>query len=46
MSKLHEVLYKRIEIKKDEISNNEYVEKFINSKRLEGCSRLTIKKSI
>ena len=43
MSKLHEVLYKRIEIKKDEISNDEYVEKFINSKRLEGCSRLTIK---
>ncbi len=43
MSKLHEVLYKRIEIQEDEVSNEEYVEKFINSKKLEGCSKLTIK---
>lgn len=43
MSKLQEVLYKKIEIVKDEISNEEYVNKFINSKRLEGCSELTIK---
>ena len=42
MSKLQEVLYKKIEIKKKEISNEEYVNKFINSKRLEGCSELTI----
>ena len=43
MSKLQEVLYKKIEIVKNEISNEEYVNKFINSKRLEGCSELTIK---
>ena len=43
MSKLHEVLYKRIEIQEDEVSNKEYLEKFINSKKLEGCSKLTIK---
>ena len=43
MSKLQEAFYKKIEIVKDEISNEEYVNKFINSKRLEGCSELTIK---
>lgn len=43
MSKLQEVLYKKVEIEKKEISNDEYVNKFINSKRLEGCSKLTIK---
>ena len=43
MSKLQEVLNKKIEIQEDEISNEEYVEKFINSKKLEGCSKLTIK---
>ena len=43
MSKLQEVLYKKVEIEKKEISNDEYVNKFINSKRLEGCSELTIK---
>ncbi len=43
MSKLQEVLYKKIEVEKKEISNEEYVNKFINSKRLEGCSELTIK---
>ena len=43
MSKLQEVLYKKVEIEKKEISNEEYVNKFINSKRLEGCSKLTIK---
>ena len=43
MSKLQEVLNKKIEIQKDEISNEEYVEKFINLKKLEGCSKLTIK---
>ena len=36
ISKLQEVLYKKIEIEKKEISNEEYVNKFINSKRLEG----------
>ena len=34
MSKLQEVLYKKVEIEKKEISNEEYVNKFINSKRL------------
>ena len=43
MSKLQEVLYKKIEIEKKEISNDEYVNKFINSKRIEGCSESTIK---
>ena len=43
MSKLQEVLYKKVEIEKKEISNEEYVNKFINCKRLEGCSELTIK---
>jgi hypothetical protein len=40
MFKLHEVLYKRIEIKKDEISNDEHVNKFINSKSLE-CKNIS-----
>ena len=31
MSKLQEVLYKKVEIEKKEISNEEYVNKFINS---------------
>ena len=35
MSKLQEVLYKKVEIEKKEISNDEYVNKFINFKRLE-----------
>ena len=43
MSKLQEVLYKKVEIEKKEISNEEYVNKFINSKRLEGSSELTIR---
>lgn len=43
MSKLHEVLYKKLEVNNCEISNDEYVIKFINSKKLEGCSELTIK---
>ena len=43
MSKLQEVLYRKVEIEKREISNDEYVNKFINSKILEGCSELTIK---
>ena len=43
MSKLQEVLYKKVEVEKKVISNEEYVNKFINSKRLEGCSELTIK---
>ena len=42
-SELQEVLYKKVEIEKKEMSNDEYVNKFINSKRLEGCSELTIK---
>ena len=32
MSKLQEVLYKKVEVEKKEISNEEYVNKFINSK--------------
>ena len=43
MSKLQEVLYKKVEVEKKAISKKEYVNKFINSKRLEGCSELTIK---
>ena len=43
MSKWQEVLYKKFEVEKKEISTEEYVNKFINSKRLEGCSELTIK---
>ena len=43
MSKLQEVLYKKVEVEKKEISNEEYVNKFINSKRLKGCSNLTTK---
>ena len=43
MSKLQEVLYKKVEAEKKEISNEKYVIKFINSKRLEGCSELIIK---
>ena len=37
MSKLNEVLYKRLDLDEEEISNEEYLNKFINSKRLEGC---------
>ena len=40
MSKLQEVLYKKIEVEKKEISNEKYVNKFINSKRLEGHLQL------
>lgn len=36
MSKLNEVLYKRLDLDEEEISNEEYLNKFINSKRLEG----------
>ncbi len=43
MSKLNEVLYKRLDLDEKEISNEEYLNKFINSKRLEGCSNLTLK---
>ena len=43
MSKLQEVLYKKIEVERKEISNEEYVNKLINSKRLEECSESTIK---
>ena len=43
MSKLNEVLYKRLDLDEEEISNEEYLNKFINSKRLEGCSNLTLK---
>ena len=46
MSKLQEVLYKKVEVERKDISNEEYVNKFINSKRLEGCSELTIIKYI
>ena len=34
MSKLNEVLYKRLDLDEKEISNEEYLNKFINSKRL------------
>ena len=43
MSKLTEVLYKRLYSNDEEISNEEYLNKFISSKKLEGCSQLTIK---
>ena len=43
MSKLNEALYKRLDSNDNEISNNEYLDKFINSKKLEGCSDLTIR---
>ena len=43
MSKLNEVLYKRLDSNDNEISNKEYLNKFINSKKLEGCSILTIR---
>ena len=43
MSKLNEALYKRLDSNDNEISNKDYLDKFINSKRLEGCSDLTIK---
>ena len=35
MSKLNEVLYKRLDTHDKEISNEEYLHKFINSKKLE-----------
>ena len=38
MSKLNETLYKRLDSNDNEISNNEYLNKFISSKKLEGCS--------
>ena len=43
MSKLNEALYKRLDSNDNEISNDEYLEKFISSKKLEGCSDLTIR---
>lgn len=43
MSKLNETLYKRLDSNDNEISNKDYLDKFINSKRLEGCSILTIR---
>lgn len=33
MSKLNEVLYKRLQTNEEEISNKEYLNKFINSRR-------------
>ena len=33
MSKLNEALYKRLDSNENEISNNEYLDKFINSKK-------------
>jgi len=43
MSKLTEVLYKWLYSNDEEISNEEYLNKFISSKKLEGCSELTIR---
>ena len=43
MSKLMEVLYKRLFLNDKEIANEEYLNKFISSKRLEGCSELTLR---
>ena len=37
MSKPQEVLYKKVEVERKDVSNDEYVNKFINSKILEGC---------
>lgn len=43
MAKLNEILYKQIETEEKEISNTDYLNKFIDSKKLEGCSLLTLK---
>lgn len=42
MSRIQEMIYKKVEFEKQEITNEEYVNKFINSNRLEECSKLTI----
>ena len=34
MAKLNEALYKRLDSNDNEISNNEYLDKFINSKKI------------
>lgn len=43
ISKLNEILYKQIQTEEKEVSNMDYLNKFIDSKKLEGCSLLTIK---
>lgn len=43
MSKLMEVLYKRLDTNNYELSNEDFLNKFFNSKKLEGCSMLTIR---
>ena len=43
ISKLNEILFKQLQSEEKEISNEEYLNKFIDSKKLEGCSLLTLK---
>lgn len=42
MSKLNELLYKRLDLDEEKISNEEYLNRFINSKRLvrNNCSNI------
>ncbi len=45
MKKLQEVLLKQLsenELEKEEISNTEYMKRFLNAKKIEGCSERTI----
>ncbi|MCD7818525.1 MAG: integrase, partial [Lachnospiraceae bacterium] len=45
LKKLQEVILKNLaqnEAKKDEISNEEYITRFLNAKQMEGCSVRTI----
>ena len=43
IAKLNEILFKQLQTEDKEISNEEYLNKFIDSKKLEGCSLLTLK---
>lgn len=43
IAKLNETLFKQLQTEDKEISNEEYLNKFIDSKKLEGCSLLTLK---
>ena len=42
MKKLYSVLYKNIELKDESFDNNVCMKKFYDSKRLEGCSQITL----
>lgn len=43
ISKLNEILFKQLQTEDKEISNEEYLNKFIDSKKMEGCSFNTLK---